>query len=129
MELVDDVRLLSSVSFVDCEEERTSGLAQQANQFKIWRADFSPAVDNHHNGGRFVERNPGLAEDFRWNEIFIFGNDPTSVDDADAAAAPFCVSVEAVARDAGLIADDGTTRAHDPVKQRGLAYVGSAHDG
>ena len=42
---------------------------------------------------------------------------------------PFGFAIEAVARDARLVADDGAARADQPVEQRGLADVRSADDG
>jgi hypothetical protein len=45
------------------------------------------------------------------------------------SATPLRVAVKTVARDAGLVADNGAPRTHDPVEQRGLADVGPAHDG
>ena len=80
-------------------------------------------------GVGFFERDPGLAKNFRRNEIFVFGKDAAGVDDAQLASAPFRFAVEAVARDAGLVADNGAPRAHQPIEQRGFADVGAAHDG
>ena len=54
---------------------------------------------------------------------------PPGIDDAQMASAPFRLAVEAVARDAGLVADDGAARAHQPIEERGFADVGTAHDG
>ena len=44
-------------------------------------------------------------------------------------ASPVGLAVEAVAGDAGLVADDGAARTDEPVKERGLADVGAADDG
>ncbi len=129
MKLVHDARLFFSIGLVDGEKQRTIRLAQQANQFKIGRGDFRAAVDHHHNGGGFFERDPRLTENFRRNEVFVFRNNSARIDNADAASTPLRVAVEPVARDAGFVAHDGAPRAHDAIEQRGLAYVGSAHDG
>ena len=64
MELINDRRLLFRVGLVDREEERTSGLAQQADQFKIGPGKRGAAVDHHDDRCSFIKRNPGLAEDF-----------------------------------------------------------------
>jgi hypothetical protein len=129
MKFIHDVRLLFGVSFVDGEKERSIRLAQKAHEFEIRRGDIRTPVHHHHDCGGFIECDSRLAKDFRWNEIFVLGNNPAGVNDANVAAAPFGVSVEAVARDAGFVTDDGATRPYDAVEQCGLAYVGPAHDG
>ena len=118
-----------AVDFVDGQEERAIGFAEQAGEFEVGAGEFGASVDDHDDGGGFVERDAGLAEDFRGDEIFFFGEDAAGVDDAQVAAFPFGVAVEAVAGDAGFVADDGAARAYDAVEERGLADVGAAHDG
>ena len=129
MKVVDQRRLLFAVDFVDGEKERAVGFAQQANEFEVGTGEFGASVDDHDDGGGFVERDAGLAINLGGDEIFFFGKDAAGVDDAQVAAFPLRVAVEAVAGDAGLVADDGAARAHDAVEERGLAYVGAAHDG
>src|SRR6202167_2889986 len=129
MEVVDNRRLLFGVSFVHAEEERPSGLAQQPHQLEIRPGEFGAAVDDHDNRGGFVERNPRLAKNLRRNEVLIFGKDAAGVDDADAASTPLRIAIEAVAGNAGLVADACSPGSHNAVEQRGLSYVRSAHDG
>src|SRR5271169_1206116 len=123
MKLIHDVRLLFGIRFVDREEERTSGLPQQANQFKIRPGKLCTAVNHHNDGGRFIEGNSGLPEDFRRDEVFVFGKNSAGVDNAEVSPPPLSVAVEAIARDAGFVANDGAPRTDDAVEQRGLAYV------
>ncbi len=118
MELVHDGRLLFGVGLVDGKEERASSLAQQADQFKIGSGERGAAVDYHDDGGGLIKGNPGLAKNFRRNEIFIVGKNSAGVDDAHAAAAPLRLAVEPVAGDSGLVTDDGAARAHNAVEQR-----------
>ena len=129
MKVVDQRGLLVAVDFVDGEEERAVGLAEQANEFEVGTGKFAASVDNHDDGGGFVERDAGLAINLGGDEIFFFGENASGVDDAQVAAFPLRVAVEAVASDAGLVADDGAARAYDAVKERGLANVGAADDG
>jgi len=107
VKIVDERRLAVAVDLVDGQEERASGFTQQADEFEVGAGNFRASVDHHDDGGGFVECDPGLAEDFRRDEIFFFGEDAAGIDDAQVAAAPFGVSVEAVASDAGFVADDG----------------------
>src|SRR5579862_2386429 len=129
MELVNNVRLLFRVSFVDREEQRTSRLAQQSNQLKVGPGERGAAIHDHDDGGGFIERDARLTKNFRWDEILVFRNDAAGVDDAEIAPAPLGVAIEAVASDAGLVANDGATRTHNAVEQRGLAHVGATDDG
>src|SRR5258708_32856678 len=129
MKFVDNGRLFFAVSLVDRKKERASGFTQKLHEFNIRCRDFRPAIDHHNDRGRLVKRDPRLAKDFRREESILFRKDSAGVDNADAPPAPFGISVQTIARDSRLITNDGTARADDPVEQRGLAYVGSAHDG
>jgi len=128
MELVNDVRLLFSISFVNRKKERTPRLPQQAYQFEVGTGKSGTAIHDHHDGRRFIERNPSLPKDLRRNEIFFFGKNAAGVDDADAAAAPLGVTIKAVARDAGLIADDGAPRSGQMIEQCRFADVRASND-
>jgi hypothetical protein len=44
-------------------------------------------------------------------------------------AAPLGFAVEAVARNAGLVADDGAARSDDAVEERRFAHIRAADDG
>ena len=44
-------------------------------------------------------------------------------------AAPLGVAVEAVAGDAGLVADNGAAGSDNAVEEGGLADIGASHDG
>ena len=90
---------------------------------------FGAAIHHHDDGVGFLQRDFRLAEDFRRDEIFVFGKDAAGVDDAQVASAPLRLAVEAVARDAGFVADNGAPRSDQAVEQRGFAHVGAAHDG
>ena len=59
----------------------------------------------------------------------VVGNDAAGIDHAQLLAGPFHLAVDAVAGDAGLVADDGAPRSDQPVEQRGLADVGAADNG
>jgi hypothetical protein len=46
----------------------------------------------------------------------------------EGAAFPVCGAVDAVARDARLVGDDGAARAGEAVEQGGLAHIGASDD-
>ncbi len=102
--------MLVAVDFVDGQEERFAGLAQAADEFEVGGGEFGAAVDHEHDGGSFVERDAGLAENLCRDEFFVFGDDAAGVDYAEGVPAPFGVAIETVAGDAGLVPDDGAAR-------------------
>ena len=81
------------------------------------------------DGVGLFERNLGLAENLRRDEIFVFGKNAAGIDDAQVVPAPLGFTVKPVAGDAGFVSNNGAARAHQPVKQRGFADVGAADDG
>ena len=73
VKFVEQGLLLDGVDLVDGQEERASGFAQQADEFEIGGGEFGASVDDHDDGRGLVEGDARLAEDFRGNEIFFFG--------------------------------------------------------
>ena len=120
--------LLVAIHLVDGEEERLAGARQESRQFAIGPGDLGASVHDHDDGRRFLERDPGLTEDLRRDELLVFGNDAARIHHPKLAPAPFRLAVETVASDAGLVADDGAPRSGQPVEERGFADVGAAHD-
>ena len=55
--------------------------------------------------------------------------DAAGVHEREGAPVPLGLGADAVARDAGLVVDDGDAPSDDAVEQRGLADVGAADDG
>src|SRR5581483_11204128 len=102
---------------------------QEAGEIHVGRGQFGANVDHENNRLRFVQGDLSLAIDLRRNERDVIGNDAAGVDDAEVASAPLGFAVEAVAGDAGLIADDGAAASNDAVEERGLADVGASDDG
>jgi hypothetical protein len=60
--------------------------------------------------------------------FFFVRNDPTRIYHAHAASAPLGLAIEAIARDARLVAHDGPAGTDETVEKCGLAYVGASHD-
>ena len=55
-------------------------------------------------------------------------DDTAGIDQFEAAAVVFGSPMDAVARDAGFVPDDGAALSCDAVEKSGLSYVGPAHD-
>ena len=74
------------------------------------------------------QRHFGLLQDLRGDVLVVVDHDAAGVDQFEAAAVVFGRAHDAVARDAGLIADNGAPLSGDAIEEGGLSYVGPAHD-
>ena len=116
------------VDFVHGEEEGLAGALEQAGEVEVGGGELGAAIDDHDDGVGFFEGEAGLAEDFGGDLGFVVGDDAAGIDDAGGAALPADFAVDAVAGDAGLVADDGAARAGEAIEEGGFADVGAAHD-
>ena len=121
--------LLVGVHLVDGKKERLAGARQQPRQFAVGPCDLGAGIDDHDNGRRFFERDLGLTEDLRRYEILVVRNNAARIHDAKLVPAPFGLAIEAVARDAGLVADNGAPRSGQVVEQSRFADVRASDDG
>src|ERR1700690_1921558 len=129
MKLVEQTILLVGVHLVDGEKEGLAGARQKSRQLAIGSGDLGAGIDHHDDGRRFVKRDLGLAENLRRDEIFIFGDDAAGIHHSKLMSEPFDLAIEAVARDAGLVADDGAPRPGQMIKERRFTDVRAADDG
>lgn len=129
MKVIGQADLFVRINFIGRKEQRLSSADEQAGQFEIGGGGFGPGVDDHDHGNRFLKRNFRLPENLRGDEILFFGNNAAGVDDAEVASAPVGLAIEAIASDAGLVANDGAARPDQPVEQRGFSDVRAADDG
>jgi hypothetical protein len=118
-----------AVHLVDGEKQGLAGAGEQARQLAIGACDLGARINNHDNGRRFFERNFGLAEDLRRDEILVFGNNAARIHHSKLVSEPFDFAIEAVSRDARLVSDDGAPRSSQVVEQRRFADVGASDDG
>jgi hypothetical protein len=70
-----------------------------------------------------------LTKDFRRYEVFVVGEDAARIHHPELVAAPFHLAIEAVAGDAGLVADDGAPRSGQMIEQRRFADVRASDNG
>jgi len=64
VKIIDQARLLLAIDFVHGEKQRPIGFAQEADEFEVGAGEFGASVDDHDDGGGFVERDARLAENF-----------------------------------------------------------------
>ncbi len=130
-EAVEDggvVDLRRGVDLVYGDDERFAGGAEEAGEFFVEGGETGLAVDDENEQGSFLDGDVCLSKDLLRDEGFVVGDDAAGVDDFDLMAAPFGFAVDAVARDAGFVGDDGAARSGQAIEERGLADVGAADD-
>jgi hypothetical protein len=124
--IYNEVVAFGGVDLVDGGRDGFVQEAQHLREFAVGGRDFGAAIDEEDDLRGGVEREARLLQDLRRDERFVIGDDAAGVDDFEAAADVDGDAADAVARDAGFVADDGAARAGDCVEERGLAHVGSA---
>ena len=78
--------------------------------------------------GSALENHFRLVEDLRGNVLLVVNDDAAGIDQFKAAAIVFGKPVDAVARDAGLIADYRAPLPCNAIEEGGLSNVGPAHN-
>ena len=116
------------IDLVHRNEKRLAGAAEQAREFGIDRSGARLRIHHENEQRCFSDGDVRLAKNFLRDERLIVGNDSAGVHDLERAAAPVGFAVDAIARDARFVRDDGATRAGKAVEERGLAYVRAADD-
>jgi hypothetical protein len=120
--------LFVGVHLVNSKKKRLTRPSQQPSQFAVGSGDLGASIDDHHNRRRFFKRNFGLAKNLRRYEVLVVWDDAARIDHAELVSKPFRLAIEAVARDAGLIADNGAPRSGEMVEERRFANVGASDD-
>ena len=77
-------------------------------------------------GGR--QRHLGLVQNLARDVLLVMDDDAAGVDQLEAAAVVFGRPMDAVARNARLVPDDGAPLSCDAIEEGGLSYVGPAHN-
>ena len=77
---------------------------------------------------RLLQGRAGLLENLAGDVIGILHHDAAGVDHFEAAAPVIGDALNAVARDAGLVADNGAALPGDAIEQGGFSDVRPAHD-
>ena len=85
-------------------------------------------VDDEDDDRRVVDGDLRLRAHERENLVVGARRDAAGVDERKFAAAPLALAVDAVARDARRILDDGEPLADELIKQHGLADIRPSND-
>jgi len=117
------------VDLVDGEEDGLAAAQEETGEGDVGAGELGAAVDDHDDDLRLGEGGLGLEEDFGGDEFGVVGDDAAGVYQACVGSHPFDEAVDAVASNAGLVADDGAARTGEAIEERRLADVGAAADG
>ena len=98
---------LVGVDLVDGEEDRLAGADEQAREFDVGRSELGAAVHDHDDGCASSSAVRAWRKISAGMRLGIVRDDAAGIDEARGAAGPFDFAVDAVAGDAGLVADDG----------------------
>jgi hypothetical protein len=119
---------LLGIDFVDGQRHRFAEFDQHARQIAIGAGDFPAAVHQEDDVGGLAQRHFGLMENLRGNILLVFDDNAAGIDQFERAAIVFGLPVNAVAGDAGLVADNGAPLSRNAIEECGLSNVGPAHN-
>ena len=114
---------------IDREEDGPGAAVEEADEVVVGTCELGAGVDDQDDGLGFVEGDFGLVVDFGRDEFGVVGDNAAGVHEAEAAASPLVFAIDAVAGDAGFIADDGATAAGEAIEEGGFAHVWTSYDG
>src|SRR5579871_5314782 len=105
-----------AVDFIDRERNRLPEFAEHRGEFAIRAGNLRAAVDQKNDLRRAVEGDSRLLQDLCGNHFGVVLNDSPGVDQLEAASFVDAFSVNAVAGDARLIANDGAALAKNRIE-------------
>src|SRR5580693_10627503 len=107
MEFVSKRLLFFAIDLVDRQKQRLSATDQKAREVEIGRGEFAAPVHHQNDRVSFFQCDLGLAKDLRRDKVFFVGFDSSGIHDAQPMSTEMSFTVESVARDPWLIADNG----------------------
>ncbi len=128
VKVVRQILLLARVRLVYGQRDRLAEPQQHLRQIPIGAGDLRAAIHQENDLVRLLQRELGLFQNLARNIIRIVHHDAAGVDDFEPLAIELRRAMDAVARDARLIAHDGTALTRDAVEKSGLADVRPAYD-
>src|SRR5579872_6685302 len=130
-ELVKLMRQALAAGAVDLIHGQRYGLSQLAKHFgqiAIGSGQLAAAVDQEDDVVGGFERDACLAKDLAGDQRMITLDDATRIDRVELLGAILGLAIDAVPRNARLVADDRAARAQDGVEQGRLTDVGTTND-
>ena len=128
VELVDVRLLLWRIDLVHGQEHGRLRRAQHLADFLIGKRQTCATVNEKEDDVRLLHGDLRLLAHRAQDDIARIEFDASRIDHREFLAEPFGIKVDAVARDARQIIDDGHALPAQFIEERGLAYVRASHD-
>ena len=128
IEIVSQIFFRAGVAFVHDKGNGLADLAQHGREFAVGGGDFAAAIDQEDHLRGLLQRDARLGEDLARDVIGIADDDSARVDQLEPAAFVRRGAVDAIARNAWLIADDRAALSGDAVEKGGFADVRPSDD-
>src|SRR5262249_32751581 len=114
---------LLRVDFVGNNKDRVSGVARQFGQAFIERGYSGSRVNYEQDQRGIGERQSGLLKNVRGNQFFVFGYDPSGVDQPELPASPIGGAVDPIACYPRFVTNDGAPAPGNLIEQGRLPDV------
>ena len=120
--------MLAVVGLVSHHHNGQLRTAQNVGNIHVKVGNTILDVDQKQHKVCFLSSHNDLFADFLLKHIVTIDHPAAGVDHGEFTSVPLTLAILAVARSAGLIADDGPTRIGQSIKQCGLADVRASYD-
>ena len=116
------------IDLVDRQRHGLAEAAEHGGKVAVGGGDFGVAIHQEDDVRGARQDHFRLVKNLRGNVLLVVDHDAAGIDQLEAAARVFGKPVDAVARDAGLIADDRAPLPSNAIEESGLSNVGPAHN-
>ena len=116
VELAGEFALGGGFGLIDGERNRLAEALEHLGEVAVGARDFGAAVHQEDDMGGAAERHLRLVENLRRDVLLVVDDDTAGVDQLEAPAVVFGKPMNPVARDAGLIADNGAPLSGNPIE-------------
>ena len=117
VEVMREIAIGGSIDLVDGERDGLAEALEHLGEIAVAAGDLGAAIDEENDVRRFAQRDVGLAQDLRGDVLLVGDHDAAGIDQLEAATVMLGDAVDAVARDAGLVADDGAALSGDAIEE------------
>ena len=122
------VDLTGGVHLIDRQHDRLAAAQQHIGDLLVGSRQAGLHIRQENDDVRVANGDLRLLAHERQNLVVRARFDTAGIHQRKFAAAPLALAVDAVARDARRIFNDGEPLADELIKEHGLAHIGSAHD-
>src|SRR5688572_24969294 len=120
--------LFGGVSLVRGDQDWFSSRTQQRRELFVKLCNARTGIDDPNEQLRVVDRHSRLLQNVCRNHRVVVRHNAARIDQGKLFSRPLNFPVNAIARDARLVAHDGAPLADKTIEERGFAYVGTPND-